>query len=459
MITVISSEHSNSLRTCAQVRRKLRKCDVVYACEKKTRPKWPCLAFDLTQRSLHLAGAARVLTVVLSGDHLTSSPFLFLGNVMHCSGQVWRMIVSNRKGCESPFSSPLLRLWGFRLVRRQRQCKYRVWYSVKPLVVARVAARFPADEQLIDCEFFFFILFYFIIFLCLCLCLPFANHGRSALSSATKYKKSDEKERLRENNWRARRQLSLVLYRMRYWFMDRKRPLLFPFRFCCARRPLHMRRRKGGGTSSRLTHVSDGSFGRTLQSLRDAASVLALTLKIFGEGPSLSLRKGESAYLYGDGKQTDSGACHGEALPSRFLLWALGSVVCMASQHAYGGLQATVAFALNSCRERTDPEYRVDHCNQWNTQPLITTTSGLHPKYSLLYALKGWEKNFHTHALTDRLPNHHLVRCARSEVIWRPPLRAGAWNFNYCSMSVPKGEVNREGSYLRGSWSRKYGVM
>ena len=38
----------------------------------------------------------------------------------------------------------------FRLVRRQRQDKYRVWYSVKPLVVARVheAERFPADELL-----------------------------------------------------------------------------------------------------------------------------------------------------------------------------------------------------------------------------------------------------------------------------------------------------------------------
>ena len=38
--TDISSEHS--LRTCTQVRRNLRKSDVVYACKKKkTRPKWP----------------------------------------------------------------------------------------------------------------------------------------------------------------------------------------------------------------------------------------------------------------------------------------------------------------------------------------------------------------------------------------------------------------------------------
>ena len=56
--------------------------------------------------------------------------------------------------------------------------------------------------------------------MCLCvLCLPFANHERSALSSATKNKKSDEKERLREkigelddSFW--------FLDRMRYWFVD-----------------------------------------------------------------------------------------------------------------------------------------------------------------------------------------------------------------------------------------------
>ena len=33
-----------------------------------------------------------------------------------------------------------------------RVYKYRVLYGVKPLVVARVAGRFPADEQLSDCE-------------------------------------------------------------------------------------------------------------------------------------------------------------------------------------------------------------------------------------------------------------------------------------------------------------------
>ena len=47
--TDISSEHS--LRTCTQVRRNVRKSDVVYACKKKkkTRPKWPCV-WHLTLR-------------------------------------------------------------------------------------------------------------------------------------------------------------------------------------------------------------------------------------------------------------------------------------------------------------------------------------------------------------------------------------------------------------------------
>ena len=83
---------------------------------------------------------------------------------------------------------------------------------------------------------------------------------------------------------------------------------------------------------SSIARVSDGRFGRTPQALRDAASVLAFFFKIFEESPSLSLRKGESAYMYGDGKQTDSRACHGQALPSRFFLCAPASVVCMAGR-------------------------------------------------------------------------------------------------------------------------------
>ena len=56
-----------------------------------------------------------------------------------------RMIVSNRKGCESPFSSPLLRLRGFRLVRRQR-------HSLEPgptlvdMVTTGFAVSFEAAE-------------------------------------------------------------------------------------------------------------------------------------------------------------------------------------------------------------------------------------------------------------------------------------------------------------------------
>ena len=96
-----------------------------------------------------------------------------------------------------------------------------------------------------------------------------------------------------------------------------------------------------------------GALGRTLWVEPLAPSVFAFSFKIFEEGHSLSLRKGRSAYMYGDGKQTDSGACHGEALPSRFFLCAVASVVCMADQH--GGSQAAVAFSLNRCRERTYP--------------------------------------------------------------------------------------------------------
>ena len=70
---------------------------------------------------------------------------------------------------------------------------------------------------------------------------------------------------------------------MRSWFVARKR-LFNSFLSASARRPLHMRRRKGGQTSSRFTRVSDGSFRRTLQALRDAASVLAFP---FPESKSL----------------------------------------------------------------------------------------------------------------------------------------------------------------------------
>ena len=67
--TDISGEHS--LRTCTQVRRNVRKSDVVYACKKKKKEKrHTCLAFDF-----HRAGATRVLTVCsCQRNRLTSSP-------------------------------------------------------------------------------------------------------------------------------------------------------------------------------------------------------------------------------------------------------------------------------------------------------------------------------------------------------------------------------------------------
>ena len=57
-----------------------------------------------------------------------------------------------------------------------------------------------------------------------------------------------------------------------------------------------MLRRKGGQTSSRFTRVSDGSFRRTLQALRDAASVLAFLSKSLKKAFSIAA-KGESAYM------------------------------------------------------------------------------------------------------------------------------------------------------------------
>ena len=172
ILTDISSEHS--LRTCTQIRRNVRKSDVVYACKIKIKN-----ATEVTVSGIH------DLTL-WSGAFITREPPmcspLFLPKesshkcavvfvkVIHFWGEVRRTIVSNRKACESPFSSSPFRLRDFRLVRRQRQdrvrysvprpvqrhtgtaspVQYRVRYSVKPLVVARVhvAERFPADELL-----------------------------------------------------------------------------------------------------------------------------------------------------------------------------------------------------------------------------------------------------------------------------------------------------------------------
>ena len=66
---------------------------------------------------------------------------------------------------------------------------------------------------------------------------------------------------------------------------------------------------------------------KRFETLRASSPFLSKSLK---KARSLSLQKGEGAYMYCDGKQADSGACHGGALPSRFFLCALPSAVCMA---------------------------------------------------------------------------------------------------------------------------------
>ena len=149
-------------------------------------------------------------------------------------------------------------------------------------------------------------------FLCLCVCAcPLQTTNGLPSLPPPRTRKAMRKRDYWEKNWRARRQL--LVFGPNAILVCGPKAIFNSFLSASARRPLHMLRRKGGQTSSRFTRVSDGSFRRTLQALRDAASVLAFPFKIFVEGPSLSLRKGESAYMYGDGKQTNPGACHGEA--------------------------------------------------------------------------------------------------------------------------------------------------
>ena len=244
-----------------------------------------------------------------------------------------------------------------------------------------------------------------------CLCLPFANHEWSALSSATKNKKSDEKERL------LRKKLVSSTTAFGFWtecdIGCGPKAIFNSFLSASARRPLHMLRRKGGQTSSSFTLVSDGSFRRTLEALRDAASVLAFPFKIFEEGPSLSLRKGESAYMYGDGKQTNPGACHGEArLPASCCELLLPSFVWRASMHTAGRSNGRFFFERLQRANGSRVDLFVDHCIRNSVhaqfvQTLKHETVNYHnkqsptvpyPKCSLRYALRGWEKKFHTHA-------------------------------------------------------------
>ena len=133
---------------CTQVRRGVRM-------QKKTRPKWPYVsgiwlyAAELSSHEGHPCAHRLFFPGITSQVRcfFFFFFFFFFVNVLHVWGLVWRTIVSNRKVGESPFSSSLLRLWDFRLIRRQRQCKYRVWYGVKPLVVARLVRRFQRTSS------------------------------------------------------------------------------------------------------------------------------------------------------------------------------------------------------------------------------------------------------------------------------------------------------------------------
>ena len=90
---------------------------------------------------------------------------------------------------------------------------------------------------------------------------------------------SDEKERLREKNWRARRLLLVC---------GPKAIFTFSFPVLLAVLCAHMRERKGGQTSLRFKRASDGSFGRTLRARSEALRVSSPFL-------SKSLKK---AFLY-----------------------------------------------------------------------------------------------------------------------------------------------------------------
>ena len=116
---------------CTQVRRGVR---MQKKKKKKRDQRRPCLAFDFTERSLHRAGATHVRTVVLAKGIISQVCRCFV-NVKHFLRKGKAHDCSNRKACESPFSSSPLWLRGFRLVRRQRQDKYN--YTAVPRLVQR----------------------------------------------------------------------------------------------------------------------------------------------------------------------------------------------------------------------------------------------------------------------------------------------------------------------------------
>ena len=199
----------------------------------------------------------------------------------------------------------------------------------------------------------------------MCLCFPVANQTVCPL-----FRHRQEQEK----RWERETERKKLRARWQLLVCGPKSDLHY-FLSASARRPLHMCGRKGGQTSSRFKHASDESFGRTLRALRDAASVPAFPFKIFEEGPSLSLRKGESANMYGDGKQTNPGACHGEAVVSSCFRRLYGGPACIWRVASNGRF----FFEQLQRANRSEVDLLVDHCNlckHWNTRPLITTTGG-----------------------------------------------------------------------------------
>ena len=230
-------------------------------------------------------------------------------------------------------------------------------------------------------------------------------------------------------NWPARRQLCTKCDIGLWTESD-----LYSFHSASARRPLHMRARKGGRTSSRFTSVSDMSFGRTLTALRDAPSVLPFPFKIFEEGLSLLLQLKAKVHtcMATESKQIPGFGMAKLCLPASYCELLLPSFVWRASMHMASRKQRSlflwtaaeskpITSIVSSRSLQTMKHATVNYHNKWSPPEVRLAICPDRP---------GGEKNFHTHALTARSPNHHLARRARSVVIWQPPLRAGAWNFN-----------------------------
>ena len=174
---------------------------------------------------------------------------------------------------------------------------------------------------------------------------------------------------------------------MRYWFRWAECDIGFggpkaiiPFRFCSPSIAHGQAKRTSNELKIHTRFRWELYNRRTLQALRDAASVLAFPLKIFEEGPSLSLRKGESACMATESKQIPGLVMAKLDFP---LL-----VVSSCFRRLYGGPACIWRVASNGrfFFERLQRangsrvDLLVDHCmrnlcKHWSTRPLITTTS------------------------------------------------------------------------------------